>query len=71
MKRYLVIIEKTGTGYSAYSPDLEGCVATGQTEKEVKQNMREAVEFHLEGLQLEKYIIPEPRSFSTYIEVSA
>lgn len=69
MKKYLVIIEKTNTGYSAYSPDLEGCVTTGATKKEVEMNMREAIEFHLEGLREEGYKIPEPHSFSTYIEV--
>lgn len=69
MKKYLIIIEKTNTGYSAYSPDLEGCVATGATKKEVEMNMREAIEFHLEGLRQEGYEIPEPNSFSTYIEV--
>jgi predicted RNase H-like HicB family nuclease len=71
MKKYLVVIEETGTGYSAYSPDLDGCVATGQTEEEVIRNMREAIEFHLEGLRLEKYRIPEPRSYSAYVEVVA
>lgn len=71
MKRYLVVIEETSTGYSAYSPDLPGCVATGRTKEEVKQNMREAIEFHLEGLRLEGYEIPEPHSSSAYIEVLA
>ena len=65
MKNYLIVIERTNTEYSAYSPDLEGCVATGRTEEEVVRNMREAIEFHLEGLRLEKYRIPEPRSYST------
>jgi len=71
MKKYLVIIEKTSTGFSAYSPDLEGCVSTGRTREEVEQNMREAIEFHFEGLRLEGYEIPEPRSYSTYIEIAA
>jgi len=69
MRRYLIVIEETCTGYSAYSPDLPGCVATGWSNEEVKQNMREAIEFHLEGLRLEGYEIPEPHSSSTYIEV--
>jgi predicted RNase H-like HicB family nuclease len=69
IKRYLVAIEKTASGYSAYSPDLEGCVASGETEQEVERNMREAVEFHLEGLRLEGYEIPEPHSLSTFVEV--
>ena len=71
MRRYLIVIEKTNTGYSAYSPDLPGCVATGLTTEEVENNMREAIEFHLEGLHLEGYEIPEPHSSSAYIEVSA
>ncbi|MCL4267204.1 MAG: type II toxin-antitoxin system HicB family antitoxin [Anaerolineae bacterium] len=70
MKKYLIVIEKTGTGFSAYSPDLDGCIATGKTEKEVQQNMQEAIEFHLEGLQLEGYAIPEPHSSSAFVEVA-
>jgi len=53
MKRFLIIIEETGTGYSAYSPDVPGCVSTGRTRQEAEQSMREAIEFHLEGLGLE------------------
>ena len=68
--RYLVVIEKTTTGHSAYSPDLEGCVATGSTSEEVEQNMREAIAFHLEGLQLEGYEVPEADSYSAYVEVA-
>ena len=69
--RYLTIIEKTETGYSAYSPDLPGCVSTGATCEEVEKNMREAIEFHLDGLKLEGYEIPQPSTSSTYIEVAA
>lgn len=69
--RYLTIIEKTETGYSAYSPDLPGCVSTGVTFEEVEKNMREAIEFHLDGLKLEGYEIPQPSTSSTYIEVAA
>jgi predicted RNase H-like HicB family nuclease len=61
MMRYPIIIEKTNTGYSAYSPDLSGCVATGTTKAEVTQNMHEAIAFHLEGLRLEGLEIPQPR----------
>ena len=70
MKRYLVVIEQTRTGYSAYSPDLDGCVATAQTREKVEQRMREAIEFHLEGLKEGGYRIPEPRTESRYIEVA-
>jgi predicted RNase H-like HicB family nuclease len=69
--RYLIIIEKTRTGYSAYSPDLEGCVTTGATREEVERNMREAVEFHLDGLRQEGYEVLQPRSESAYVEVHA
>ncbi len=69
--QYLTIIEKTTTGYSAYSPDLLGCVSTGETYEDVEHNMREAIAFHLEGLRLEGYEIPQPSTLSTYIEVTA
>ena len=71
MSRYLVIIEKTGTGYSAYSPDLPGCVATGNSRKEVEQEMRGAIEFHIEGLRLAGEEVPEPQSQASYCEVAA
>jgi predicted RNase H-like HicB family nuclease len=71
VKKYLAVIEPAGTGYSAYSPDLEGCIATGRTKEEVERNIREAIEFHVEGLHLEGYEIPEPRSYSSYNEVAA
>lgn len=50
MKKYLIVIEETRTGYSAYSPDLDGCVATEATREEVESQMREAIAFHLEGM---------------------
>ena len=68
--KYLVVIEKTSTGYSAFSPDIPGCVATGFSKAEVEKLMTEAVAFHLEGLRLEGYEIPEPLSYSTYLGVS-
>jgi predicted RNase H-like HicB family nuclease len=67
--KYLVIIEKTTTGYSAYTPDILGCVATGSTRKEVEQSMREAVQFHLEGLRLENFEIPPSFSRAAYINI--
>ena len=66
--KYLTIIEKTNAGYSAYSPDLDGCVSTGSTVEEVTVNMQEAIAFHVEGLELEGYEIPQPSSTSAYIE---
>ncbi len=69
--KYLIVIEPTGTGYSAYSPDLPGCVSTGATREEVERNMHEAIEFHLEGLRREGYEVPEPSTSSAYVEVKA
>jgi predicted RNase H-like HicB family nuclease len=71
MKKYLIVIEQTGTGYSSYSPDLPGCVSTGRTRDEVERNMREAVEFHLEGMRLEGLEVPAPHTYSAYVEVPA
>jgi len=71
MKKYLVVVEKTGTGYSAYSPDLDGCVATGKTRDEVEREMQEAIEFHLAGMTRNGEAIPEPRAYSCYVEVPA
>ena len=70
-KRYLIVMEDTTPGYSAYSPDLPGCVATGATEADVKQKMREAIEFHVAGLREQGEPVPEPHSSSSYVEVSA
>ena len=69
--QYLIVIEKTETGYSAYSPDINGCVATGDTRKEVERSIREAIEFHLEGLRKEGYKVHSPSSYSTYVDVTA
>ncbi len=70
MNRYLIVIEATKTGFSAYSPDLDGCIATGADRDEVEQKMKEAIKFHLEGLKEEHLTIPRPHSFSTYLEIS-
>jgi predicted RNase H-like HicB family nuclease len=69
--KYLIVIEKTRTGFSAYSPDVDGCVATGKTKEEVLVNMKEALEFHFEGLQLSKQRIPKPHAYSDYVELTA
>ena len=71
MKRYLVVIEETPTGFSAYSPDVPGCVSTGRTREEVEQSIREAIEFHLEGLRADGQPLPKPSSSATYVEVAA
>lgn len=69
--KFLIVIEKTPTGYSTYSPDLDGCVATGSTREEVERSMREAIELHLEGLKAEGCEVPSPNSYSTYVDVPA
>ena len=69
--KYLIVIEQTGTGFSAFSPDLDGCVATGKTREEVEREMAEAIEFHLEGMREEGYEIPVPRTYSTYVDIPA
>jgi len=69
--KYLIVIEKTETGYSAYSPDLPGCVSTGATAAEVECNMHDAIDFHLDGLKQEGFPIPPPSSASAYVDVSA
>jgi len=71
MKKYLIVIEQTGTSYSAYSPDVPGCVATGATHAEVEKNMSEAIAFHLDGLREDGEPMPEPRTYSTYVELPA
>ena len=71
MKKYLIVVEKTGTGYSAYSPDLDGCVATGATRQEVESQMQEAIAFHLEGMARGGQPAPEPHTYSAYVEVAA
>ena len=69
MNRYLIIIERTQTGFSAYSPDLPGCVSTGATRQEVEENMKEAIDFHIEGLRLEGQNVPEPLTEAAFCEV--
>lgn len=69
--KYLVVIEKTQTAYSAYSPDVLGCVSTGATLEEVNQNMQEAIAFHIDGLIEEGLEIPKPSTYSAYVEVAA
>jgi predicted RNase H-like HicB family nuclease len=71
MNRYLIIIEETATGYSAYSPDMPGCVATGHTREEIQREMHDAIGFHLDGLRLAGEPVPQPRSEASYCEVAA
>jgi predicted RNase H-like HicB family nuclease len=69
MNRYLIIIEPTSTGFSAYSPDLPGCVSTGTSREEVQVNMREAIEFHLDGLREDGQPVPSPSVEAAFCEV--
>lgn len=71
MKKYLVVIEKTGTGHSAYSTGLFGCIATGKTRDEVEREMQEAIELHLEGMAGNGDTIPQPQTCSRYVELAA
>jgi len=69
--RYAIVIEKAESNYSAYVPDLPGCVATGSTVEEAESQIREAIEFHLEGLREDGSPIPEPASRVEYVEIAA
>ena len=71
MRRYLILIEPTATGFSAYSPDLPGCAATGDTRDDVERNMRDAVELHVEGLRELGEPVPAPSISAAYVEVAA
>ena len=70
MNRYLIIVEETPSGYSAYSPDVPGCVAAGRTRSEVEREMREAIAFHIEGLRAAGEEIPTPSSEASYCDVA-
>jgi len=69
MHRFLIVIEKAGRNYSAYSPDLPGCVATGKTRKETEENMYQSIELHIKGMQEDKIPIPQPTSVAEYITI--
>ena len=67
--RYAVVIEKTGTGYSAYVPDLPGCVSVGSTREEMDRNIREAIELYLDELREQGAAIPTPSTDTEYVAV--
>jgi predicted RNase H-like HicB family nuclease len=71
MQRYLILIESTPTGYSAWSPDIPGCVATAETRVDIENVMRDAIEFHLDGLRAEGQPVPPPTTSASYVEVAA
>ena len=66
--RYAVVIEKAGSNWSAYVPDLPGCVATGSTVERAEAEIREAIRFHLDGLAEDGLPVPEPSSVIEYVE---
>jgi len=68
--KYLIVYEKTATGYSAYLPDLPGCIATGRSKKEVEKNIRQAIELHLQGMREDGQTPDPPNSFAEYKDVS-
>jgi predicted RNase H-like HicB family nuclease len=68
MTRYAVVIEKAEGNFSAYVPDLPGCIATGATREETEQHMREAIRFHIDGLIEDGLPVPTPESTTAYIE---
>ena len=69
--RYAIVIEKAESNYSAYVPDLPGCVATGATVEETEKQIREAIEFHLEGMREDGVAIPPPSSRVEYVDIAA
>ncbi len=71
MHRFLVVVERAGSNYSAYAPDLPGCIATGDTVDETRRNMQEAIELHLRGLKEDNRPVPDPTSFAEIVEVAS
>lgn len=67
----VILFVSSDMGFSAYSPDIDGCIATGSTKQEIEKNMEEAITFHLEGLALEYQEIPKPHTYSNYLEIMA
>jgi len=66
--RYAIVIEKAGANYSAYVPDLPGCVATGATVEAVENEIRDAIRFHIDGLKADGLAIPLPSSIAQYVD---
>jgi predicted RNase H-like HicB family nuclease len=67
MYRFLIVIEKANGNYSAFSPDLPGCIATGETHDEVTQNMYEAIQMHVRGLIEDELPVPKSNSLAEYV----
>lgn len=71
MHRFLIVIEKAEGNYSAYSPDLPGCVATGKTRDQAARNMHEAIEMHVRGMLEDNLPVPKSRSSAEYVAIEA
>jgi len=69
MVRYLIVIEKAQGNYSAFSPDLPGCIATGKSRAATEKNMKKAIETHVRGLRRDNQPLPEPRSSAEYVSI--
>lgn len=69
--RYAIVIEEAGSNFSAYVPDLPGCIATGATLDEVEAEIRSAIEFHIDGMRMQGQPVPSPTSQVEYVEVTA
>ncbi len=68
MSRFLIIVEQSEANYSAYVPDLPGCIATGETLEELKENMRQAITMHIEGIVEDQGFLPQPQTTAEYVE---
>lgn len=71
MYRFLIVLEKAKNNYSAYCPDLPGCIATGKTQEETAKNMHEAVQMHIQGMLEDNLPIPKNVAFAEYIAIPA
>ena len=71
MRRFLIVVERANHNFSAYSPDLPGCVATGPTVEETRMRMHEAFDLHIRGLKEDRLPVPEPSATAAYVEVAS
>lgn len=69
MARYLIVLEKTDCNFSAYSPDIDGCIAAGETREEAIKNMQEAIQLHFEGMREDNLPLPESYASAEYVAV--
>jgi len=69
MHRFLIVIEKAKGNYSAYVPDLPGCIATGKTREEAEKNIYEAIEMHIKGMEEDKIPVPKPQAVAEYVVI--